>query len=121
MPAREAVEVKVIVDLDRLISESVGFMLHGKLRRIKSMTQENFLRVVNELAALDLMRAKSERDPKALHAAYIKLFKQACEPINDEDLNKMTDAQIGALVQNIIECVTGRAQASGEKKTLKIR
>lgn len=121
LPARQAVEVRVVTDLDRLISEPVGFMLHGQVRRIKPLTQENFLYMVNELAALDMLRSEKERNPEKIRAAYMALFKKACEPITDEDLKRMTDAQIGALVQQIIECVTGRAQASGEKKTLQIR
>jgi hypothetical protein len=120
-PARSKVEVKVLVDLDRLISESVGFMLHGEVRRIKPITQETFLYVINELAALDLMRQGKVSSLEELRVAYLALFKKACEPFNDDDLKKMTDAQIGALVQKIIDCVRGTAQASGEKKTLLIK
>lgn len=120
-PSRAAAEVRIVVDLDRLVSEPMGFMLHGQARRIKPMTQETFLRVTNEIAALDMLRLKRDFDPEKLRKAYLSLFEKACEPITDADLKRMTDAQIGALVQNIIECVTGRAQASGEKKTLASR
>lgn len=112
-------EVKVIVDLDRLVSESVGFMLHGKIRRIKPMTQEQFFIVVNEIASLDMIRTKKDFNAVTLRKAYLTLFKKACEPITDEDIKKMTDAQIAALVQQILDCVRGKAQVSTEKKTLK--
>jgi hypothetical protein len=121
LPARQTVEVRVMMDLDRLISEPVGFMLHGKIRCVKPLTQKNFMYMTNELAALDTIRLSGERDPAKIRKAYLELFRKACEPITEDDLTKMTDAQIGALVQQIIECVTGRAQASGEKKTLQIR
>lgn len=120
-PSRATVEVRVVADLDRLVSESVGFMLHGKVRRIKPLTQETFLKVINELATLDMLRTSKDFEPIKLRKAYLSLFSKACEPMSDSDLKQMTDAQIGALVQQIIECVTGRAQASGEKKNLQKR
>ena len=117
-PSRsQANEVKVVVDLDRLVSESVGFMLHGTVRRIKPITQEQFFFVINELAALDSMRLGKEYTLEDLRKAYLSLFKKACEPIDDNDLKRMTDSQIAALVQQIVDCVRGRAQVSAEKKT----
>lgn len=119
-PARDnGNEVKVIVDLDRLISQSVGFMLHGKVRRVKPMTMDTFLFVTNELAALDVLRQQKTHDYVGLRKAYAKLIKRACEPISDHEIKLMTDPQIAALIQHIIDCVRGNGQMSAEKKTPK--
>lgn len=118
LPTRKKEEVNIVMDLDRLISDSVGFMLHGKVRHIKPLNLQNFFEVTNEIAKLDLMRQAKETDRDTLRKAYFSLFKKACEPITEDDLKKMGDAQIAALVQQILNCVTGHAQASGEKKTL---
>jgi hypothetical protein len=122
-PARnKAEEAMVVSNLDRLISNPVGVILHGKKRIIKQMTTNHFLVVSRELHELDMLRRRSESnevlDEKEVAQKHCDLFKSCVEPFDSYDMDKMTYPQIAALFQVILDCVGGKAQVVEEKKNL---
>jgi len=117
MPARISYDdVKVVADLDRMISDPVGFRFQGKIHVIKPMTQEVFLRAASAFAKMDQMRKDPVYDPEKLIAVYVDLFNKVCDTIGENEIRSMTDAQRGAVVQQIVDCITGRAHADEDKK-----
>lgn len=118
-PTRQKVpeNVQVVADLDKLISEPVAFRFQGKVHLIKPMDVKTFLKTCNELTRLDDLRSKKEIANKELIDAYANLFCAVCDTISIADVYEMTQAQVSALLQQILECVTGKGHLSGEKKT----
>lgn len=110
-------DARVIVDLDRLIAEPVAFRFNGKVHQISAMDTKTFFTLVNEIAKLEAMgRDKDKIDAKELMDAYVRLFKSVCTTISKEDVYNMTFPQIGALFQQVIDCVTGRAYKDDTQK-----
>jgi hypothetical protein len=122
-PARQAIpsdDTRVIVDLDRVVNDPVGFRWKGKVHLIKPMDTKTFLKVTNELAGLEALRKKPEKvSQKEILLAYWKVFHAAVGTISWADIQDMTLPQIGILTSQIMECVSGKAYAdSAQKKTL---
>lgn len=110
-------EVKVISDLDRLISEHTGFKWHGTVHVIKPISTELFLKLTAEFDRLQSLLKKDDRDQKMVLDAYAKLFGAVCDTISIHDVREMTFAQIGALFALVMRCVTGQAQVEDQKKS----
>lgn len=113
--------IKIVRDLDRLISTPIGVTLFGKTIVIKPMTTEHFLSVCQSLGELDALKARSRTtaiEEKEAVKKYHELFSVACEGLTKDDLMKMEYAQIGALFQAVLDCVNGKAQVQEEKKNL---
>lgn len=118
-PARDAYdEVKVVADLDRMISDPVGFRFQGKVHVIKPMTQEVFLKTASAFAKMDQMRKDPVHDVDKLISVYVELFSRCCDTIGVKEVRAMTDSQKGAIVQQIVDCITGRAHVDDSKKKL---
>lgn len=116
-PARDQQDVKVVVDLDRMVLEQRGFRFNGKVYMVKPMKHKIWLGVCNELAALNLIANSGKPFDRAqVRKTYWKLISKAVDGLSSAAVEQMTDAQMGALVQLVIECVTGKAYV--EKKTL---
>lgn len=118
MPTRDSFNeyVPVVVDLDRMISRTVAFRFMGRIHKINPMTQENFLKVVNGLARLDALRTRKDITLDDARKEYANLFTKCIDSISYDDVKMMTEAQISALLKQIIDCVTGTAHADPEKK-----
>ena len=105
----------VIADLDALISNDVGFIFQGKTHRIKAITTENFFNVTNAIAKLDSMR-NGKYTKADLLGTYAGIFSSVCDTIGPSDIENMTQAQVGALFQLILDCVTGKSQVTDLEK-----
>lgn len=109
--------VRVVVDLDRMLGELPGFKYRGKVYQIRAMDTAVWLRLCEELAALNLLMRKEGFNRKEIRDRYYRLLVKAVDGISFEDVDQMTDAQLGAVVQLIVDCITGRAYAQeGDKK-----
>lgn len=111
-----------MVDADRLIAKPVGIRFQGIIHTIKPMSQKVFIETVDALAALDGMKTKPDLNREQLDSAYARLFARCSDTLGKfEVVSLMTDAQKGAVLQQIIECVTGRVQDEDDqtkKKTI---
>lgn len=110
--------IHVVVDLDRMIAKPVGVEFKGKIHFIKPMSQEVFMSTVNGMARLDMMRKRSDLTKDELINAYTDVFSKCCDTIHKKQVLEMTDAQIGAFFQHVIDCITGRAHADDQKKNI---
>lgn len=116
-PARESAKSSVLVaDLDKLITERVAFKFGGQTHYINPITTAEFFKVTSEMAKLDSLKVQKEVSAKELIDSYTALIGSVCETITRDHISSMTQAQVGALFQLVLDCVTGKAYA--EKKTL---
>ena len=120
-PTRKVENVQVVADLDKLIAEPIAFRWNGKVHTIKPLTTKQFFKVTQELAEVDLMARKVKEDRDSVTAErlmemYANLFASVCDTIGKREVAEMQQAQIGALLNLVIECVTGKVHASDEKK-----
>lgn len=117
-PARQAVpeNTRVVVDLDRLACEPVGFRFQGKIHEIKPMSTARFLKACNELASIQTLIKSDSITEEQVVEAYSKLFEAVCDTITTKDLYEMTIHQRGALTQQILEIIHGKS-FSEEKKS----
>ena len=113
---KKSSKVEMIADLDAILSESVTFRLHGKIHTLKPLTVEEFLVYSRSLCNLVDLKEKETVTPSELVDCYYDLAHSVCSTIVREDIEKMTQGQVAALYQTILDTVTGKA--FGEKKTL---
>lgn len=117
-PARpqEVRDVRVIADLDRLVSEPIGFRYQGQVHLIKEISTANFMALVNQMAKLDMLRTKPDLKEEELYQEYETMFRLACYSITREMIESMKPSQMAALLQQIIDCITGRAYKDENEK-----
>ena len=56
------------------------------------------------------MKGRGDYTKDDLVAVYLGIFSSVCETIGKKEIESMTQAQAGALLQIILDCVVGRAQ-----------
>jgi hypothetical protein len=109
-------EVRVISDLDAIISETVGFRFEGKVYEIPPLTLETFIIAVQHLAVLDGLKNKEKVTPEELLSAYTNLFSLVCPKVTRATVETMGHQRIAALLGLIIEVIMGKATLDAEKK-----
>jgi hypothetical protein len=119
-PARNEAAFKgeglVVADLDKMVVQPLAFRYGDRVHFIKPVDVQNFLIVTERIAVLDRMQKAKELSGAELVRAYADLIASMCDTIKIDDVRKMSQAQVGALYQLILDAVTGRAYA--EKKSL---
>lgn len=122
-PARQqAEESDVFLDLDKLISEPQTFRWRGQVHKVKPISTHVFFQVSAKLSEINRMCSSDveKLDEARFVRTYSELFAIVCDTIKARDVQDMTNAQRGALLQFVLDCLSGRAQAESEKKkTLK--
>ncbi len=113
---QEFKDADIVSDLDKLISEPTAFRFQGRTHLIKPITTEDFFKLSNALARLDALKEAKNVQASDLIDAYTQLVTNACDTINRADVESMTQAQVGALFQLILDVITGRVHA--EKKNI---
>lgn len=110
--------VRIVTDLDRLVSGPVGFRWNGKIHVIKPMSTATFLRALNEMAKMGGMSGDQLKDIGKINRAYHGLFSTVCDTVSLKDVESMSQAQVMNLYREINRCVTGEAEPTAtEKKT----
>lgn len=109
--------VDPIMDLDALIAEPVAFRWNGETHFVRPMDTRTFLKVTQEMARCQSLAGKTSADQKEVITAYARVFESVCDTISLRDVYSMTQAQVGALFQMIVDCVTGRAQKKTQPQT----
>lgn len=105
-----------IADLDALSDSKVPFKFGGKIHYLRPMRTKEFFAATNQLANMDNLRERGSVTAEELVEAYYGLFSSVCETITRDDVLSMTQPQCIALLQLVLDTVTGRAQADIEKK-----
>lgn len=119
-PARQqAIQstANVIADLDALVAERVAFRFKGQAHFIEPVTTKEFYQYVNASnQVLNVIRDPQATATQVIDAAH-RVIASVCKTISREDVENMTQPQIGALLTLVVETVTGKSQVE-KKKTL---
>lgn len=114
-------EAKLVSDLDRMLTESIAFKLHGKVHRINPITVEEFYKFTKAFSLVGGLKAEGISPAEAV-TLYHEVISSVAPSVSRKDIEGMTQAQVGALLQLVIEAVTGKAYTEvpqvgeGEKK-----
>lgn len=113
-------DVELVSDIDAIITETIYFQLHGKVRAIKPMSAEQFLKYSLALSKLYSLRERKGLTGDELVEAYFELANSVIDDITKDDIRKLTQAQVSGLYTLILKSVTGEIQAEkDEKKKMK--
>lgn len=114
-------EAKLVSDLDRMLTESIAFKLHGKVHRINPITVEEFYKFTKAFSLVGGLKAEGISPAEAV-TLYHEVISSVAPSVSRKDIEDMTQSQVGALLQLVIEAVTGKAYTDvpqvgeGEKK-----
>lgn len=116
-------DIEPVTDLDALIAEPVPFRYNGKIHNIKPIALDEFLKFTN--AQANLMDAIKKDDVKLtaddLAGRYHSVISSLCDTISLDDVRNMSQPQVAALYQLVIDQVTGQVNTGdGKKKRMKI-
>ena len=118
---REPKNVEVVQDLDKLVSEPIGFILKGKRHVIHPLKTRDFLAVYEAMAKWDdtVKKAKAGGLTDAeLVDGYLAVFQSVCASITRNDVLDMTLPQRVALFNLVLKVIGAEAHVMGEKKNL---
>jgi hypothetical protein len=110
----EMPESQVVSDLDAMVAMPVAFRLHGKVHYIKPISVREFYAFTNAMISLQGLEKAEHVTPQQIIELYFNLIRSVCDSVARPDVEKMTQAQCGALLNLIVECVTGKAQVEKE-------
>lgn len=109
----------VVADLDKILVDPVYFVWRKKQRKIKPIDVEHLLRVSEALARLDFLRqspdAVKQLTTKDLLDAYHDVIKSVCDDIPRKELDEVNLVQLGAMIQLIMDSMTGKINSSEKK------
>lgn len=121
-PTRDdAKEVEVVADLDALVNDEVAFKFNGKTYKIKPLeTGEAFI-VWQNLSKLEKFEVGDLVEFKEVIDFYADLFHSVCPEITRSDVEIMSQPQCAALLQLILDTVTGRVFTESKKKVMQMQ
>ena len=102
-------EAVVVSDLDAMVANPVAFRLHGKVHRMRPITVKEFFAVSNALLSLERLKSDDRLTDEQIIDLYFQIIHSVCDSVTKNDIKSMTHAQAGALIQLIVDHVTGRA------------
>lgn len=97
-------------DLDKLVAEKVSFKLHGKVHVMNPVTVLEFWKFSEAMAQIQLLAIQEGVTIDSLTEGYLGLFHAVCPSITLEDVKNMTQPQIGALLQFVVDTIKGASQ-----------
>lgn len=113
-------DVGPVTDLDAIVAEAVPFRFNGKIHEIKPIDLEGFLKFTN--AQINL-RKKAD-DGELLDAAilaknYHLVISAVCDTVTLNDVKSMSQAQVAALYQLVLDAITGQVESVEDDGTVK--
>jgi hypothetical protein len=115
----KADEAKVVVDLDEILAKPVAFRFAGRVHTIKPIQTKEFYALANATAELWALRDAKELTADQLIDRYTALISSVCHSIRRKDIEGMTQSQVTALYQLIMDTVMGKTQASDQQDVKK--
>lgn len=114
------VDAPVIADLDAILAEPVYFKWDGKNHAIKPMATKQYLKVLDKYSDLFSMnKAEAKPTEQELINGFGDLFSMCIDTIGRAEVAQMSPVQVGAIMQLIIESITGKVQGETVKKKVK--
>lgn len=102
------VKSEVVADLDAILVENVGFKLHGKEHIIKPLTVEQFMLYAVNLSEIYALKEKSNLNASDLIDKYHALISSVCSTVKRSDIEQMSQQQVSALFELIVDTVSGK-------------
>lgn len=120
MPTRRKaqVDLRVVANLDDIITRSSAFVLHGKSHTIEPMSVERFMKWSAALAELFALKEKKDIQTEELLDAYTHAFQSVCPSITRKDIENSSQAQLAGLYGLILDHVAGKIHTEESKKKL---
>jgi len=109
-------DVEVVADLDALISDDIAFRFGGKTYKIKPLEAGEAFIVWQNLSKLEGLTKRDEVTFTEVLDFYTDLFSSVCPEIKRSDVEQMSQPQCAALLQLILDTVTGRVFSESKKK-----
>lgn len=110
----EMPEAQVVSDLDAMIAHPIAFRLHGKIHQIKPISVKEFYAFTNAIASITTLESDNKITTAQVIDLYTRIICSVCDSITRKDVELMTQAQCGALLNLIVEAVTGKAHAESQ-------
>lgn len=110
-------DVEVVTDLDAMLSEPVPFRFNKKVHYLKPVELGAFLKFTN--ARIALTEEKKDGSPLTkdeLVKRYHDVISSVCDSISYEDIYHMSQTQVAALYQLVIDMITGQVDLGDGKK-----
>lgn len=107
---------QAVADLDALLVEPVSFKLHRKVHLINPLSVEQFMHLSASLVDIMDLQKKQGLTSEELIDKYYALVSSVCSTVTKDDIREMSQQQVAALFNLIMETITGKVFA--EKKTL---
>lgn len=124
-PARSMAlqDIKVVSNLDDILTQPVAFILHGKTHYLEPLNTETFFRWSECLAQLFELKNQDKLPSSELLDAYDKLFRSVCPTITRSDIAECKQSQIAALLSVLLDHVSGRVKGEeyGKKKVMEVK
>ena len=102
---RKEVNYELVSDLDKIVSETISFKLHGKTHLIKPVSAKQFFKYAQALA--ELHSIEGQVPAKELIDHYHKMTSEIVPTITRDDIAKCNQPQVAGLFRLIIDTVTG--------------
>lgn len=103
-------EPLIVRDLDKLVAEPVSFKLHGKVHVMRPVTVQEFWAFTESMTHIQNLSQKNDVTSGDLVQAYAGIFQSVCPTITAKDVENMTQPQVGALLQFVIDTIKGASQ-----------
>jgi len=120
MPTRKSSKKSgsvLVADLDSMVTKTVTFKVHGKMHEIPPLSVEEFMVFTARYSEVMALQQKEKVTPAELIDAYYMMVNSVCKTISKEDIKSMSQNQVAALYQLMVDVFTGKVFAD-EKKTL---
>lgn len=104
-------EAVVVSDLDAMIANPVAFRLHGKVHQMRPVTVKEFFAYANALVGLERLKSDEKLSDEQIVDLYCQLIQAVCDTVSKDDVKAMTHAQATALLQLVVDHITGKAHA----------
>lgn len=115
LPARAVnEEPAALIDLDSILTESKPIKWRGKVHYIKPILLDEFMAATEAMARMENMRVTAKEKPPTTEEmldAYAAFVSSVCDTIGKEEIKQMSLAQVGALVQAIMDHIKGSKEA----------
>jgi len=106
----------IVADIDAIEVNPVAFKWNGKAHYLRPVSTKEYLKIAEIFVRMDnLNKNQSEYSVNDLVDVYSELISSLCNTITKKDVLSMTQVQVAAIIQLIIEHVTGRID---QKKSL---
>ena len=106
----KAAQAHVVADIDAIDVKPVAFKWADKIHVLRPITTKEYLKVTETFAKMERLSKEGGYTCDELVDVYAELLASLCDTITRADIMRMTQAQVGAVLQLIIDHVTGRVE-----------